>query len=398
MRVTYQPSGGRGEYEISETTADGLTPTDLVDHRLIFQLAPDIRIDTDTFLRHIQGKFRIRLKVKNRGIQLQRQLAAALLMPAAVRSGERIGSGLPVMLSRRYIVAHIQLSNVQLTADTALLTVDEVIVANTTHQAEEIGFARRLQNLRSIWTRRLTFPSTIAEIIHDHQAAVMAGGPIPTAVEKAVRDLQTALATQAPDLELSYSERTDPLPPLLHLLGRGQPDQPTVQMEDIDPEETALKRRVAKDWRRWATQRGPTSAQFRNAVRRAYRSTCIVCGKKFPSTPFNRLPGVDAAHILPWAQYDLDVVSNGLCLCKLHHWAFDEGILRIAFRDGSYFADIPDEAEELIDTQRTGFSLDVFRAIVGPIPPDRLPRRRQDRPRPQFLNSLQQLLSDSTQP
>ena len=39
---------------------------------------------------------------------------------------------------------------------------------------------------------------------------------------------------------------------------------------------------------------------------------------------------MDAAHILPWAGYDLDVVSNGLCFCKHHHWAFDEGLILLS--------------------------------------------------------------------
>ena len=52
-----------------------------------------------------------------------------------------------------------------------------------------------------------------------------------------------------------------------------------------------------------------------------------LCGLHLPRTSVNASAGVDAAHILPWADYDLDHVCNGICLCKHHHWAFDEGLL-----------------------------------------------------------------------
>jgi hypothetical protein len=35
MRISRRSSGGRGEYEISESTPEGVTPTDLLEHRLI---------------------------------------------------------------------------------------------------------------------------------------------------------------------------------------------------------------------------------------------------------------------------------------------------------------------------------------------------------------------------
>jgi hypothetical protein len=43
---------------------------------------------------------------------------------------------------------------------------------------------------------------------------------------------------------------------------------------------------------------------------------------------------VDAAHILAWSKFGLDVVSNGLSLCKLHHWAFDAALILPVY-DGS---------------------------------------------------------------
>ena len=36
---------------------------------------------------------------------------------------------------------------------------------------------------------------------------------------------------------------------------------------------------------------------------------------------------VDAAHIIPWSISHNDDPRNGLALCKLCHWSFDEGLL-----------------------------------------------------------------------
>jgi len=39
--------------------------------------------------------------------------------------------------------------------------------------------------------------------------------------------------------------------------------------------------------------------------------------------------GVDAAHVHWHSLHGPDDVENGIALCKLHHWAFDKGILGI---------------------------------------------------------------------
>lgn len=64
-------------------------------------------------------------------------------------------------------------------------------------------------------------------------------------------------------------------------------------------------------------------AVFRGMVMRAYRGCCAVCGLQQGQL-------LDAAFIVP----DIDAneaasVVNGIALCKLHHAAFDSGILGI---------------------------------------------------------------------
>jgi predicted restriction endonuclease len=183
------------------------------------------------------------------------------------------------------------------------------------------------------------------------------------------------------------------LPALLELV-EVQIAEPDARVDEIEPEEVDLRRRTIREWKKWAAHRGTASATFRRNVRDAYNSTCLVCGKHFPPTSHNRIPGVDAAHILPWSDYDLDRVDNGLCLCKLCHWAFDEAIILIGHDGSGYRVDVSPSAREIILQARPDFSLGVFEALAGPIPPERLPQARSDWPRPQFLTELLRVLEE----
>ncbi|HEV2126203.1 MAG TPA: HNH endonuclease, partial [Chloroflexota bacterium] len=63
-------------------------------------------------------------------------------------------------------------------------------------------------------------------------------------------------------------------------------------------------------------------ARFRQAVIRAYQTSCAVCRLR-------RGELVDAAHIISDAEGGRPEVPNGLALCKLHHAAFDRHILGV---------------------------------------------------------------------
>lgn len=57
-----------------------------------------------------------------------------------------------------------------------------------------------------------------------------------------------------------------------------------------------------------------------------YDHQCAACGLRL------RLPGsdialVDAAHLIPFAVSFNDHPSNGLALCKNHHWAMDRSLI-----------------------------------------------------------------------
>ncbi len=69
---------------------------------------------------------------------------------------------------------------------------------------------------------------------------------------------------------------------------------------------------------------------FRKAVVTAYAHRCAFCGVRVLTAAGHTI--VDAAHIVPWCESRNDAIGNGLCLCKLCHWAFDEYLVSVSDR------------------------------------------------------------------
>jgi putative restriction endonuclease len=69
------------------------------------------------------------------------------------------------------------------------------------------------------------------------------------------------------------------------------------------------------------------SQGFRRAVVKAYENRCAICGIRLISHEGHT--AVEAAHIIPWAETQNDSIQNGLSLCRLCHWSFDNLIVSI---------------------------------------------------------------------
>ena len=114
-------------------------------------------------------------------------------------------------------------------------------------------------------------------------------------------------------------------------------------------------------------------AKFKPAVLRAYRFKCAVCGVA--------LKLVDAAHIVPVKHpKSIDIVTNGLGLCRLHHAAYDNALIGI--RPDHMIIVNKDALTRLVDLDlHHGF--DQFRDAL----PDRIvvPSSIEVRPDPNFL-------------
>lgn len=62
---------------------------------------------------------------------------------------------------------------------------------------------------------------------------------------------------------------------------------------------------------------------FRKNIVRLYDSRCAFCHLRVIALDETNI--VDGAHIKPFSKFKDDTYSNGISLCKNHHWAFDHG-------------------------------------------------------------------------
>jgi len=68
------------------------------------------------------------------------------------------------------------------------------------------------------------------------------------------------------------------------------------------------------------------SGAFRRLVVEAYDNQCCACGLRI-KIPQYGASFVDAAHLIPFAESHNDHPTNGIALCKNHHWAMDRSLI-----------------------------------------------------------------------
>ena len=67
---------------------------------------------------------------------------------------------------------------------------------------------------------------------------------------------------------------------------------------------------------------------FRRAVVTAYYRRCALCAIRVRT--LDNHTAVTAAHIRPWSETQDDRPANGMALCRMCHWTFDEGLLGVS--------------------------------------------------------------------
>lgn len=404
MRISKEISGnavrrdeplrqGRGEFEWCDVGPSDPSQDDLLQRRIILSLPSGVNIDTSCVFGRQGGKQRVRTVDGAREIYPNWQIATALLMPRQTRTEAHWGDGIPILRTSQYCVIHINFGHVALEQNArAMCQVDSVEIANQ-YQQDTINVDARFAQVQAVWAARHQFDEPLAGLIAQHENLVRSGSALGSEAHRIVDQLQAAAAVHATDYGIPGSAPSaDVLPALLRIAQRAAVPPPSGPIDQIPPDEIQIRRREVKQWRQWAASRGAASARFRREVREAYRSTCIVCGLCLPTLDCDSNPGVDAAHILPWAQFDLDHVKNGICLCKLHHWAFDDGLIAISFDGENYVVRIPHDAEdEMLD--RPQFSIAYLRNAAGIISAERLPADPNLWPSPELLDRLRAILS-----
>lgn len=383
MYIMKRLSGGRGEYEIAEH-AGSVGPHDLVDKRIRWRIPPFRDRDSGIVVRMQGAKPRLRIADAS-AIHIHRQLAAIALLPKPIRDESTLVGQAPVLRHNGYILRRIDLADVRV-AGSVTIRPGRIEADNGSGLVETFEANDRLSRVRRIHELADEFPPALRAGISQHETRLATTVALGAEIEGVVASLMESAARSQTDFGMDYVTGTDVLPFLESVVGLSSLGMPAAPPDETDDTNYEIRLREASRLRRWASVRGVSSARFRRNVREAYDSRCLICGLKLPPGPEGEIAGVDAAHILPWAEFDLDVTANGLCLCKLHHWAFDQQVLVLEHDSGTYRV-------RLAERGRRAYSADPgtlaqLVGVEGMIPDQRLPSNRSQRPRPEFLQRL----------
>jgi len=382
VRIALRKSGGRGEYELAGRQGEVGTDA-LLDRGLRFELTPEITIDGHSSVQRKHGKTRIRLDSQKYS-HAYIPLAGALLLPKPRRELRETGTDPDFLHDGKYSVTDIDVDVVKVTDTEATLRPTVLWLGNAAGLSRPENVAHRMARVQAAWAAAKSQESPLAELLRAHEEATLEGDH--KEIRKAAAALQERLGASG-----------DPLPQLTVEMGLEADEEDVVSgsvavatplaadEEEIDPADAA--RRAVSRWRK-SVVRTAAGRAFSQKVRVAYEFRCALSGEVLPKLPNTTSPGVDGAHILPWARYELNTVSNGICLNKLCHWAFDAGVLRIDHDASSdrYVVSIPDAVRH--EGSAAELSLDYFDALQGPIPVERLPSDRRLWPSPTYLERL----------
>lgn len=330
FRISLQSSGGRGEYEIAGS-AFKMNHSDLLDRRIQFEVSFGshrgiISSSGRLTRKEGQGKWRIRLFSGEDGIHPSRLVAAFYALPKPRRESTPTPTPASGFQSDEYFLDHVHFDVRSITAASFVAEIKGIegrFRNGTRFDLQSGDLAVRSQAIGIVLDHLATLPGGGGRWL-TFRSALLAGIGSPSFPDqKGLEQLVAGL----------WSDGGDPLAGIERLVPAGseaaeeEAEQPIPGLTAADvPAPTdpiEIKRRKVVLFRKTATRTG-SAKKFARDVKAAYDNTCAVCGVRLPKTTVTSMPGVDAAHILAWSDYELDVVPNGICLCKYHHWAFDQ--------------------------------------------------------------------------
>ena len=91
------------------------------------------------------------------------------------------------------------------------------------------------------------------------------------------------------------------------------------------PEDSRVEERLSLDE---AYRPAIRDQGFRRAVVTAYSHRCALCGIRIRTLDGHT--AVTAAYIVPWSETQDDRPANGMALCRMCHWTFDERLLGVS--------------------------------------------------------------------
>jgi hypothetical protein len=379
VHIGFRTSRGRGEYEVVGSHS-GVAASGLEGWTFGLRWPDGLVRDTGLWLDPAtSGKPRLRSMVKPE-IQIGRIMAAMLMLPDPRR--EKVGTavGTPVARHKGYVLTRVGFGpDTEFTSAVDLVTVDpSYIELQNESQPEEIGIAKRWARIEDLYAHVDALPPAVGAAVAAHQNYLASGDRVDAKLASIVREIEKAVE----GADAAYTLGYDPLPALEQLAGIDLIEGPSLPPPDrLGEDEPEISARAAHQYR-LARTRGPGARKFSLEVREAYGHRCAFCGVVLGGVA-GLPPGVDAAHILAWSKHDLDVAQNGVCLCKLHHWAFDAAILMPVLEKAGYRLRFTTLAQQLPAASRDRLGTNGFE-----IPDAWLPSDKSKRPSAKYLNWL----------
>ncbi len=380
VHIGFRTSGGRGEYEVVGSHS-GYTASSLEGWSFFMQWPDGIVRDTGLWLDPGEsGKPRLRSLLKPE-IQIGRIIAPMLMLPDPTRAFKTTPDSAPIAISKKYTITQVGFSPTSDFAEIAervTFAPSWVEIANQ-GKTDAIGVEARWNRIVEVIDHASELPDPLRSAVLAYRELIASGTTIGIPLTTAVRNIGRQLA--APP-ETNFKPDTDPLAEIEALLGIARSEEPSLPPpNELSEDEPAISLRAAHEYR-LAKSRGTSGRQFSEAVRAAYNNRCAFCGVKFGGITGIR-SGIDAAHILAWSKHDLDVVQNGIALCKLHHWAFDAGIVALLSDADGYYTRFTSLASLLEQAGLQQLGVDGYR-----IPNELLPVAPEQRPSIQYLGLL----------
>jgi hypothetical protein len=390
MNIALRPSGGRGEYEIAGRQG-ALLPHDLYHLPISIEVFPTINVPAHSHCLPKDGKSRIRLLDKSVRNSHPASLIASLLLLPKPRREKHATKGSALLVREDFVVQTIRI-DISIKPASALISPVVLRLENASGAKFDLSFPERMDRVSRVWRAASGRTDRVSRAVQSHT--------------RAFDPKTTSLKAMASSSEMVFKALGEPTGDLLPILERkygvsvstvlsGGVISTAITEEEFEEVVTtssdqAKVERISK-WR-LAVDRNASARKFSKDVKVAYDSRCLFTGHRLPPTEASPKPGVDAAHILPWRKYDLDIVPNGICLSKHCHWAFDQGFLRLSFdkRVNAYVVSLsaPFHGAAL----RAGFDLAPFSGLLGPIPKSRLPKNPKQWPSPKYLADLYSFL------
>ncbi|MFD3801475.1 HNH endonuclease [Kocuria palustris] len=377
MEIRFRTSGGRGEYELSGRHLPYLAST-LEGWSFRVGTPDGNEFDLNLVAKSGESKKPRLRSTRRQPFQIGRSIASLLLLPDPGRDKRHIGALPQIFEPKSYLVSAVVFSpetSFDPNRKSVLIRPSIISVGNAKY-SDDLSFDRRWNRILAILSEIDRLPSNLAGPLGQYRRSVENGISPSSELVRVVQEIATEL------FEIGDSPVIDPLHGLETLLEISPADTPHLPPPDKIPGDVPeIARRAAHEYR-LAKQRDAGSAKFRRQVLKAYDFKCAICGSRFGN--IEGVPsGIDAAHILAWTNYNLDVVQNGMALCKLHHWAFDGGLIMPTKINGEYYF------------QKTKISLDLdmktwnsLHVPDGPLRFENLPEDPSLHPSEIYLNQL----------